>query len=158
MKSTKLMNMLNKKKDFWTDSETDLSSPSDNDSNTASTKSVTVKPSTNEIPESSKINCCLICSILSSLSNINCCAKHLGLLTTSLSSPIVYTIPPQVSNWPKFDCHCRSHCLKSKRTDRFRSLSLSSLKSQYRRKKRSVTLQSFVRILFKINKDILSNV
>ncbi|CAF2432764.1 unnamed protein product [Rotaria sp. Silwood2] len=99
-----------------------------------------------------KISCCLICSILSSLSNINCCPKHLTLLNKTLSSnlstPIIYMMPSTVNDWSKLDCHCRSHCSKSKRRRRSRSssssssLSSSSSKSRQQKRKQSKTIQS----------------
>ncbi|CAF1043573.1 unnamed protein product [Rotaria sp. Silwood1] len=97
-----------------------------------------------------KINCCLICSILSSLSNVNCCPKHLTLLNKTLSSnlstPIIYMMPSTMNDWPKLDCHCRSHCSKSKRRHRSSSSSSSSssessessLKSRQKKKKQSI--------------------
>ncbi|CAF5203408.1 unnamed protein product, partial [Rotaria magnacalcarata] len=64
-------------------------------------------------------SCCLICSIVSSLSNVNCCPQHLSLLNRSLpsrlSAPIVYMMPPVENDWPNLECHCRSHCSKLKR-------------------------------------------
>jgi hypothetical protein len=99
--------MVNKKKDIWIDSETDLS---DNDSNTISSKSVTIKRTTNQMIEQSKNNSCLICSTLSVLSNENCCSKHFALLTKTLPVNIV-------CNSSELECHCRNH--------RFLSLSSS---------------------------------
>jgi hypothetical protein len=161
MKSTRLITTLNKKTDLYEDSEINLSSTSDNDYDIESSKSVTAKTSISEMTEPSNINC-LICSILPSLSNVNCCSKHLELLTTSLPAPIVCTMLPQVHDWLGLECHCRSYCSKSKRTHRFRSLSLSSSssKSRCQRKKRPITLSSLVRILLNIKKkqEILNHV
>ena len=147
-KSPRLISMLDKKRDLWTDSETDLSTASDNDSITVSPIPRNVKTSINNTHTSSDRNCCLICSISASLSNINCCKKHLKLLTTPVPTKVVYMMPSAVNNWSKLKCRCRSNGLKSKRHHRSdsSSSSSSSSNSQHRRKKRTVTTQSSVRI------------
>jgi hypothetical protein len=125
----------NKRKGRWIDSETDLlSSSSDNDSQNLPKKFVNI-----EINESSKENRCLICSISPSLSNVNCCSKHLKLLNTKLPK----RMDCMMSKWPRFECHCRS---PFKLRQRFRSLSLSSTKSRHCRKKNAIILTSFVKI------------
>jgi hypothetical protein len=145
-KSPRLISMLDKKRDLWTDSETDLSTASDNDSITVSPISRNVKTSINNTHTSSDRNCCLICSISSSLSNINCCKKHLQLLTTKVPAKVVYMMPSAVDNWSKSKRHHRSDSSSS---------SSSSTKPQHRRKKRSVTVLSSVRIL---KNEIFNNV
>jgi hypothetical protein len=134
-RSSRLKNILNKRKDLWNDSETDTSSISDNEN----TKMVLIDSSTSsdENNEPSKQTCCLICSVLPNLSNINTCPKHLTLLTKSKTpTQVVYMMPP-----PKLHCHCRS-----KTKHRHRSSSSSSSERRHHRKKRSMTVQSSVRI------------
>jgi hypothetical protein len=122
----------NKRKGRWIDSETDLlSSSSDNDSQNLPKKFVNI-----EINESSKENCCLICSISPSLSNVNCCSKL-------LNAKLPKRMDCMMNKWPRFECHCRS---PFKPRQRFRSLSLSSTKSRHWRKKNAVILTSFVKI------------
>lgn len=162
IKSPKLIRMLNKKNDLWTDNETDLSSLSDNDRITISPIQSNIKNSIDENNQLLKMNCCLICSILSSLSNVNCCQKHLTLLTTPISqqvpAQIVYMMHPAVTNWPKLECHCRLHSSKSRKRHRSSSSSssssslssslssCSSSKCRKRRKKRFASAQSSVKI------------
>jgi hypothetical protein len=151
-KPPKLISMLNRKKDLWTDSDTDLSTASDSDSITVSRISTNTKTSIGNTDTSSERNCCLICSILSSLSSINCCRKHLALLTTA---QVVYMMPSEVGKWPKLKCHCRPHGSKFKERHRSCSSSSSSLLSSispHRRNKQSVPIQSFVRILLNIER------
>jgi len=125
--------MFNKTKDLWTDSETDLSSSaSDNDSVRISRLSSSIQTSINKNDRSPELKCCLICSVLPALSNINCCPKHLALLTKTLPAQIIYMMPPTVNS--------ACHCSRSKRQDRSRS-------SSSRKKKRSVSVESSVRIL-----------
>ncbi len=150
MESPRSIHMFNKTKDLWTDSETDLSSSaSDNDSVRISRLSSSVKTPINKNDRSPELKCCLICSVLPALSNINCCPKHLALLTktfpSALPAQIIYMMPPTVNS----ECHCQSHCSRSKRQDRSRSSS-SSFHSSSRKKKRSVTVESSVRILWNI--------
>ena len=141
--------MLRKRKDLWSDSELDLSSASDNDSVIVSRLSVGEKTSVNKNDEPSKIKCCLVCSVLPALSNINCCSKHLTLLTTTypstLPAKIVYMMPSTVNRCSRLGCHGQSHCSKSKRQHRSSSSSSSSSSSQ--KKKRSMAVKLSVRIL-----------
>jgi len=127
--------MSKKRSRLWIDSETDSSTTSDHHSHTAS---INGKLSTGESTEASKRNCCLICSILSSLSNINCCQKHLALLTTVSPTQVIYMMLSSVQN--------QDQCSKSKQKHRrYRALSSTS---QLWRKQRPVTLTSFVRVFF----------
>jgi hypothetical protein len=141
MESPRSIQTVNKAKDLWTDSDTDLSSSaSDNDSVRISRLSSSVQTSINKIDRSPEVKCCLICSVLPALSNINCCPQHLALLTktfpSALPAQIIYMMPPTVNS----ECHCQSHCSRSKRQDRSRS-------SSSRKRKRSVSVESSVRIL-----------
>jgi hypothetical protein len=127
-RSSRLRNILNRRKDLWVDSDTDTSSLSDNENDKKS------ETSTDE-----STTCCLICSILPNLSSVNTCPKHLALLKTSINSTqVVYMMHPGINN-----CHCRS---KSKHRYRSNSSSSSSSQSRHHRKKRSMTVQSSVRI------------
>lgn len=112
-RSSRFTNILNKRSDLWADSESDSSSnQSDN--------------------ENLSTNCCLICSVLPNLSNINTCEKHLNLITQPLkSAQVVYMMSPAINN-----CHCRR---KSKH--RCRSSSSSSSEVAHRRKKRIITIE-----------------
>lgn len=111
---------------------------------------------------SKNFSCCLICSILSSLSNVNCCSKHLSALhrtmPAGLSTQIVYMMPSNMNEWSQRECQCQSHCSKPKRRYRSRSSnssSSSSPKVQPRRKKRSVVIQSIVRTIY--SKDSINS-
>ena len=163
-KSPRLISMFDRKQRLWIDSDSDQATASDSDSITVSPISINVKPSINNTDESSARNCCLICSILSSLSNINCCDKHLTLLTTSvppaIPAQVVYMIPSSVHNWPNGECHCRSYCSKAKKRSRSSSSTSSSFsssllsQSRHRKKKRVVPMQSSVRIY---KRELLNN-
>ena len=138
-RTSKLKNILNKRKNLWNDSDSDLSSLSDQEN-----LIITSDTSSDENNAVSKKPCCLICSILPNLSSINACEKHLMLLTKPRASrKIVYMVPP-----PKVHCHCE---LKSKHRRRSSSSS-SSLESPPHKKKRSKTIQSSVRILYRNKK------
>jgi len=136
-RSSRLKNILNKRKDLWNDSESDTSS-----SDTENKKILFKKSNdTSSDDDLSSSTCCLICSVLSNLSNINTCEKHLNLLTKPINrTQVVYMMNPAINN-----CHCRS---KSKRRHRSSSSSSSSLlsDSRHHRKKRIMTVQSSVRI------------
>ena len=139
-RSSRLKNVLNRKQDLWADSETDASLISDNDNNQLSMNSSDT--SSDENCEPSRKSCCLICSILPNLSTINTCQKHLNLLTKpNTPAQVVYMMHPAVNNCSSLHCHCR---VKSKH--RCRSSSSSSSESPQRRKKRSMTIESSVRI------------
>jgi hypothetical protein len=124
---SRLKNILNTREDLWADLESDTS---DNDNLTISSDSS--ETSSDENNELLPTSCCLICSILPNLSKINSCPKHLALLTQ-----VVYMMPSAMNH-----CHCRS---RSKRRCRSSSSSSSS-SSRSRCKKRSMTVQSSVRI------------
>lgn len=114
--SSRLKNILNQRSNLWADSDSD-SSLSQTDENDPST------------------SCCLICSVLPNLSNINTCEKHLNLITKPIQpTQVVYMMQPAINS-----CHCRK---KSKRRCRS-SLSSSSSSSEieHRRKKRVITIQ-----------------
>jgi hypothetical protein len=129
---SRLKNIINERKDFYNDLESDISSLSDQEN-----INILSDSSTDENTKVMKTTCCLICSVLPNLSNINTCEKHLALLTKPKTSrKIVYMVSP-----PKLHCHCR---VTSKR--RYRSSSSSSSESRHHRKKRSMTVQSSVRI------------
>ena len=140
--------MFNRNKNFQAGSGTDITSLSDSDST-----AVSPITSTDNSADSLKENCCLICSILPTLSNVNCCPKHLKLLSKTLPSlypsPVVYMMRPTDKNWPKLECYYSSNCSKSKRRhlSPSSSSSSSSSSSQRRQKKRSVVVQSSVRII-----------
>jgi hypothetical protein len=129
-RSSRLSNILNRRENLWVDSETDTSSLSDNE------EKKTCKTSSDE---NSQSTCCLICSILPNLSNINTCQKHLTLLNTPRTTPtqVVYMMHPAINN-----CHCR---MKSKHRCRSISSSSSESESRHQRKKRTMTVQSSVR-------------
>ncbi len=136
-RSSRLRNIINRRQDLWNDSEIDTSSSSDHKNKKISlNKSET---SSDENSELSRSTCCFICSILPNLSNVNTCQKHLALLTKSLNpTQVVYLMHPAINN-----CHCRT---KSKHRYRSSSSSSSSSESGHHRKKRSMTVQSSVRI------------
>jgi hypothetical protein len=135
-RSSRLRNILNRRKDLWEDSETDTSLLSNNEN----TKKYETSSDENDEP-----TCCLICSILPNLSNINTCQKHLALIKKSINpTQVVYMMHPAINN-----CHCRS---KSKH--RYRSNSSSSSELRHHRKKRSMTVQSSVRVFFFLFKNI----
>lgn len=117
VKLSKLMNRSKtpRQQKLWNDSETDLSSTSDSDSQIS-----IFQP--NQSNENCSTECCLICSILPSLSHINCCTKHLTLLTRELSA-------------------CSSFRCSSSKSPRIQ------------RKKRSLALKSFVRLISIPNKQ-----
>ena len=125
--SSRIVNIVNKESEF----SSDLSSASDNDSITVS------QITTHEPP---KLNCCLICSILCSLSNVNCCRKHLALLTKGMPAKIVYMMPPAVNNGRKHECPYQSHSSKSKRCPRSCS-STSSTGFHHRKRQRSIVVR-----------------
>jgi hypothetical protein len=131
-RSSRLSNILNQRENLWTnDSETDTSSLlSDIEENKISFNHCETSSDENN----SQSSCCLICSILPNLSNINTCRKHLNLLNTSKTpTQVVYMMHPAINN-----CHCKHRC---------RSISSSSSESEFRhrRKKRSMIVQSSVR-------------
>jgi hypothetical protein len=158
LKSSGLIDISKKKKDLQVESEVDLLSASDNDSITVAP--IAVKSLNVNGNEPSKPTCCLVCSISSALSNVNCCPEHLAILTgilpAGLPAQIVYMMPPVASEWSKLECRCRSHCLKSKRRSRsLSSYSLSSSSScsstsRHSRKTRLETVESSVRKLMSI--------
>ena len=80
-----LGNSHKRKADLWTDS--DMSSEDDF---VVPPMSSTFKPAAQEHYESIQTHCCLICSILPSLSQINCCSQHLSALTGTPLRPFVY--------------------------------------------------------------------
>lgn len=126
-RSSRLKNILNRRKDLWNDS--DIDSDHENEINFNDTSS-----DENENISQDK-TCCLICSILPNLSTINTCTKHLNLLTKSINSTqVVYMMHPAINN-----CHCRS-----KHKFRYRSSSSSSSDYRPHRKKRSMTVLSSV--------------
>jgi len=113
--ASRLKNILNQRSNLWADSESDSSS-SHADENDPST------------------SCCLICSVLPNLSNINTCEKHLNLITKPIQpTQVVYMMQPAINN-----CHCRT---KSKRRCRSSSSSSSSTEIEHQRKKRVITIQ-----------------
>ncbi len=130
------MSIFNRRESLWIDSETDQTSTS---STASETTSINRKTSPSGLAQPSNTECCFICSILPSLSKINCCSKHLALLTRASHG----NTPSQINNRPQSERHCQPHCSTWQRRYRYRSLS-SGL--QPRRKKRSITLTSFVRI------------
>ncbi|CAF1359995.1 unnamed protein product [Adineta steineri] len=152
-RSSRLKDIVNKRSNLWQDSGTDTSSTSNNDNRKISTKDKSSTDSDTSNDENSEPirtkTCCLICSILPNLSNINTCHKHLTSLTTPIApAQVVYMMPPPMNSCPKSHCHCRS---KSKRRYRSSSSSSSSSssrrpatssKSRRHRKKRSMTLVS----------------
>lgn len=73
--------------------------------------------------------CCLICSILPSLSFVNTCSKHLKLLTKS--KKVIYNSNSRINSRSKF-----------KYPNRFSSSSSSS--TEHRRKRRTMILKSSV--------------
>ena len=121
VKLSKLMNRSKtpRRRDLWIDSETDLSSTSDCDSRNSILHSELFAGQSNE---NCSLECCLICSIVPSLSHINCCTKHLTLLTRELSTSMAV------------------RCSSSK-------------SPRIQRKKRSLTLKSFVRLISILNKQ-----
>lgn len=128
-RSSRLSNILNRRENLWVDSESETSSLSDHEKS---------KQSESSSDENKESTCCLICSIFPNLSNVNTCQKHLNLLTKPRkSTQVVYMVQPTMKN-----CHCRS---KSKSRHRSSS-SESETKSRPQRKKRSMVVQSSVRI------------
>ena len=126
------------------DSDQSSSLESDFNTTTGSLKSQTTETLTNENSDSSRTYCCLICSILPSLSDVNCCDKHLALLTNPLPSHIRSMISSHVNNLSGLDCHCRVHSSKTQR------IRLLSSESGRQKKNQPVLLSSFVRILFNL--------
>jgi len=129
--STVFDSMRHKKRNLWIDdSESNLSSSSDSRI------------------ESKTIDCCLICSIVNSLSQVNCCPKHLAALNnhTFIIQPppqVIYMMaPPLNKNWPLSEIqsqssskskHHRSHSPSASSSSSLSSLSRPS----YRRKRAS---------------------
>ncbi|CAF1052257.1 unnamed protein product [Rotaria sordida] len=136
-RSSKLKNIFDdKNQDLLNDSETDISSISDNRNiSTINLLSTDSEISSDENSEISRENCCLICSILPNLSNINTCQKHLTLLTKSINSTkIVHIMNPRKND----------HQSKFKHRYRSSSYSSSSSSSEFRHqpKRRSMIVQS----------------
>jgi hypothetical protein len=126
--------ILNNKENLWkNDSESDTSSSfSDNEKK---------KHGEMSSDENSQPTCCLICSILPNLSNVNTCQKHLNLInTTKTPTQVVYVVHSPIDN-----CHCRT---KSKHRCRSISSSSSESENRHQTKKRSMTIQSSVRSYF----------
>lgn len=124
--SRRTKSVLQRRENLWTDSS------SENDEKKV--KFETFDTSNDESPSP----CCLICSILPNLSNINTCPKHLQLVHRSPVRPpqVVYMMHPPIR-------HCRCS-RKTKHRCRSISSSSSSSESEYRhqRKKRSMTIES----------------
>ncbi|CAF1444733.1 unnamed protein product [Rotaria sp. Silwood1] len=129
---SKLKNRFNyQRQELWNDSETDISSISDNDNRKSSTIEILSNNSqtSNDDDDDSEIsreNCCLICSILPNLSNINTCHRHLTLLTK----------PIQIIHMT----HSKNNRHQSKFKHHYRSSSSSELR--HYRKKSSMILES----------------
>ena len=84
--STRSLSRVPKRKDdLWSDS--DVSSADDL---TVTPMSSTFKPIPYEHHRSIQTQCCLVCSILPSLSQVNCCSQHLSALTGTPLRPFVY--------------------------------------------------------------------
>lgn len=142
MKSNKPINSFNKKRDFRIDSETDLSSIFDDDDNNSTI-------SMNKTIQSSKISYCLVCSILPALTNVNCCSKHLKLLTKKLSEKIMHKKSSKVNKRLKSEVQYQINRPKSQRERRFSSISISSLSStQGEKRKQPLDSTPVVKILF----------
>ncbi|CAF4791871.1 unnamed protein product [Rotaria sp. Silwood1] len=129
---SKLKNRFNyQRQELWNNSETDISSISDNDNRKNSTIEILSNNSqtSNDDDDDSEIsreNCCLICSILPNLSNINTCHRHLTLLTK----------PIQIIHMT----HSKNNRHQSKFKHHYRSSSSSELR--HYRKKSSMILES----------------
>ena len=120
-KLPRLINTCKGHLDLWNDSSSDLSFATD-------PHHASLRQRTPSFHRNSSEECCLICSILASLSTINCCTKHLTLLTTN---------SPSMSNTHRTSCssfntHHRPKAEKFRRNER---------------KKSSLFLQAFVRPL-----------
>lgn len=121
---------LHRRENLWTDSSSDDEE-----------KKVKFEKFDSSNEESSPLSsspCCLICSILPNLSNINTCSKHLQVLrraSVRSATQVVYMMHPPIR-------HCR--CSRKSSKHRCRSMSSSSSESEHRhrRKKRSMTIQS----------------
>lgn len=134
-RTSRLRNIRNQRADLWNDSDT---------ASTSTTTAGRVRRSFTDSDSSNDENsqrsparsCCLICSILPKLSNVNTCPKHLASLIAP--TQVVYMMQP-----PMDHCHCRS---RSKRRRRSRSGSSSSSdQSRHPRKKRLLTIETSVR-------------
>lgn len=126
-RSSRLKNILNRRKNLWNDSESDFDNGKSHET------------SSDENDDLSSTSCCLICSILPNLSAVNACQKHLNLLAKPINSTqVVYMMHPAINN-----CHCRA---KYKHRRYQSSSSSSSSESGQHRKKRSMTVLSSVRI------------
>lgn len=107
---------------------------------------------------SAKTNCCLICSILTALSDVNCCSEHLKLLSTvipsKLSTPLCCIMSSTNSDWNESEsCSRPGHSTSNKR---HRFSSSSSSESQNENRKRSKHIESVVRI--SLNKEISNDI
>jgi len=148
-RSSRLKNIINKRQDLWNEPETDTSSISDSDNIKISTRKKSLNTSDTSSDENTepfkRKTCCLICSVLPNLTNVNTCQKHLASLSTPITpTQVVYMMHPAMNNCPKLHCHCRS---KSKHRCRSSSSSSSSSsKGRHYRKKRTMTVESSVRI------------
>ena len=71
--STNFIQMLKRRKNLWMDSDSEESTTDHPTLRRSSSKE-------NDPVESISKSCCLICSILASLTEENCCSKHLNLL------------------------------------------------------------------------------
>ena len=139
--SSRLKNILNGRTDLW-DDESD-SEASSIDQTEVSVNSSRLLSDENSQP-SPRRTCCLICSVLPNLSNVNTCRKHFASLTATMPPPqVIYMMPPPVDNRSTSHCHCRS---KSKRHCRSSSSSSSDQSRQHRRK-RILTILSTVRLI-----------
>ncbi|CAF0980379.1 unnamed protein product [Adineta ricciae] len=135
--SSRLKNILNERTDLW-DDETD-SEASSSDQTEVSVNSSNVSSDENSQP-SPRRTCCLICSILPNLSDVNTCRKHLTSLTATVPPPqVIYMMPPPIANRSTSHCHCRS---KSKRHCRSSSSSSSDQSRRHQRKRIRTILSS----------------
>jgi hypothetical protein len=94
--SSRLISVFNQKSQLWWDSETESSSIEE-------VPCESISPIFNSSLTSSQTpmntQCCLICSMLPSLSHVNCCSKHLNLLKKGLRRSRIYMIHPAIKRW-----------------------------------------------------------
>ena len=125
---------------------------------TISARPTNLRTATSEINTSSNIDCCFICSVLSSLSKVNCCSKHLALLNPIPPVDLSYTsqMSAAVRDWSQPRYSDRPYCLNWKRHRQLNSSSSSSLSgSQYRQKKQPVNMHLTITILLRRRNNIL---
>ncbi|UJR26811.1 hypothetical protein I4U23_008124 [Adineta vaga] len=128
------MRMLDRNDELSTEYDSDQSSTSNDDSIHIPHLLSKRKILLSKYNQSSKKTCCLICSILPALSKINCCEKHLTLLTK-----INHLMQSAYENDSESECRNRIRCPKGKY--RRRSYSSSTFDDQPRRKKNRMDVQ-----------------